>query len=348
MKYLIPFTCLAILRSVSAFHLFKVSPQRLSVKKTKVVHHATTTRTSPDEHNQDNPVWLTPNEMKALSQETKIPVEKLSAVHSDVTFYQKSLEPTMYRINHNSKEILKTTLDTQTLSSSPNPLIVQDAAEKTVRWCSDFVQTLNLCPWAKLSLQSHNAIRIKIMNQSIGTDAMEQLIRDSALELISLTDSGDVDINVGITFVIAIGNNDDNDDDDANGGVQAFDFEDFYNFAIDLEDRMFDEADAAHEQMEMNEDDFMPMDPLFGDKVTIAPFHPSWHFAIEGEAGENPLNFEKKSPFPTVSLVRTSVIVEAGEEATLRIGQHNEEKLTEYGSKRLGAMYKEKVLRELD
>jgi len=60
------------------------------------------------------------------------------------------------------------------------------------------------------------------------------------------------------------------------------------------------------------------------------------------------LNYEKMSPFPTVSLVRTSVIVEAGEEATIRIGQHNKEKLTEYGSQRLGALYRENVLCESD
>ena len=340
MKYLIHLICLTFFRSVGAFHAFNLSRSRLSIKKIKVVHHATTTTALNDETKQDNPIWLTSDEIKSLSQETEISVERLAAVHLDVTYYQKSLEPTMYRINRNSKDVLKKAIDTQCTSATP--LIIQDAADKTVRWCSEFVQALNLCPWAKLSLQSHNAIRIKIMNQSIGTDAMEQLIRDSALELISLTDSGDVDVNVGITFVIAIGN------DDVDAGDQAFAFEEFYNFAIDLEDRMFDEADAAHEQMEMNEDDFMPMDQLLGDKVTIAPFHPAWHFAIEGEAGENPLNYEKMSPFPTVSLVRTSVIEEAGEEVTLRIGQHNEEKLTEYGSQRLGALYRENVLRELD
>ena len=343
MKYLVHLICLTFFRSVGAFHAFNLSRSRLSEKKIKVVHHATTIRTpalNTAETKQDNPIWLTSDEIKSLSQGTELSVERLAAVHSDVTYYQNSLEPTMYRINRNSKDVSKKAIETQCTSATP--VIVQDAADKTVRWCSEFVQALNLCPWSKLSLQSHNAIRIKIMNQSIGTDAMEQLIRDSALELISLTDSGDVDINVGITFVIAIGN------DDVDAGDQAFAFEEFYNFAIDLEDRMFDEADAAHEQMEMNEDDFMPMDPLFGDKVTIAPFHPAWHFAIEGEAGVNPLNYEKMSPFPTVSLVRTSVIVEAGEEATIRIGQHNKEKLTEYGSQRLGALYRENVLCESD
>jgi len=104
----------------------------------------------------------------------------------------------------------------------------------------------------------------------MGTDAMEQLIRDSAHELIDLADSGEVDINVGITFVIAIGN----DDSDSGAGRPAFDFKEFYAFVIDLEDRMFDEADTAFEKTDVSEDVFMPMDPLFGDKVTIAPFHP--------------------------------------------------------------------------
>jgi len=339
MKSLIPLIALSLIPVLAAFQVSNPSHPRRSVKSTQVVH-ATTIDT--DEHNQFDPIWLAPDDMKALSEVTKIATETLSAVHSDATYYQKSLEPAMYRINrrNDDKGLLKSIAGIE--STAAPPPLAQDAAEKTIRWCSDFVQTLNLCPWAKKSLQSNNAIRIKIMPQSMGTDAMEQLIRDSAHELIDLTDSGEVDINVGITFVIAIGN------DDSDAGEPAFDFEEFYAFVIDLEDRMFDEADAAHEYLDDSEDVFMPMDPLFGDKVTIAPFHPEWFFAGEGEGDENPLNYEKKSPFPTVSLVRTSTIVQAGEEATRRIGEHNEEILTEYGSKRLSTLYRENVLRNLD
>ena len=339
MKYLIPLIALSLIPLAGAFQVTSPSQPRRNLKSTHVVHAATI-----DENNQFDPIWLTPDDMKALSEASKITTETLSAVHSDATYYRKSPEPEMYRINRRrgDEALLKSIAGIE--STAAPPPVAQDAAEKTLRWCEGFVQKLNLCPWAKLSLQSSNAIRIKIMHQSMGTEGMEQLIRDSAHELIDLMESGEVDINVGITFVIAIGN------DDSDAGEPAFDFEDFYAFVIDLEDRMFDEADAAaDEKMDDSEveDVYMPMDP-FGDKVTIAPFHPEWFFAVEGEGDENPLNYEKKSPFPTVSLVRTSTIIQAGEEATRRIGEHNEEILTEYGSQKLSTLYRENVLRNSD
>lgn len=76
------------------------------------------------------------------------------------------------------------------------------------------------------------------------------------------------------------------------------DFETFYEWYTKLEDNW-----------ELIED------------VTMAPFHPQWTYGVEND----PLCIEKRSPFPTVSLVSTKIIDQAGETATQRIVTMNEE-----------------------
>ena len=294
------------------------------------------------EDDNENYIWLSESELQLASKNTNEPFERIAALYPDVKYYNdesESSEPT-YRLQ--KKNISKISQG-QLRRTSSGPVLVQaqEVAETTIRWCREFVQRLDLCPWAKMSLQSQNAIRIKIIHQSMGLETMEQIIRESALELIDVTDRGDVDINVGITFVVAIRGEGGNVR--ARGDEEGFQFESFYDFCTDLEDRMFDEADEAAEKGD-------DVGILIGDEVTIAPFHPDWYFSTEnnvnGKNGElrNPLDYEKKSPYPTISLVRTSVILQAGEEATSRIGIHNEKILNECGAKRLNEIYNEKVL----
>ncbi|KAL3924579.1 MAG: hypothetical protein SGILL_000964 [Bacillariaceae sp.] len=63
------------------------------------------------------------------------------------------------------------------------------------------------------------------------------------------------------------------------------------------------------------------------DDVIIAPFHPDWEFGTDADGeqqGENDaLSYEKKSPFPLVSLVSTRVVEQAGEAVTSKIATHN-------------------------
>ncbi len=80
-----------------------------------------------------------------------------------------------------------------------------------------------------------------------------------------------------------------------------------------------------------------------GDEITIAPFHPDWSFA-SSSSSQNPLDYEKKSPYPTISLVRSSVIIKAGEEATGRIGIHNEEVLQKYGCDEVEELYQKRIV----
>lgn len=243
------------------------------------------------------------------------------------------------------------------------------AVEATLRWCSDFVAKLNLCPWAKLSLAERNAIRVKIVDQTLGIDSFEQIVRDSGLELLKLTgceaySSGDmagggeedaqyIDPNVAITFIVALPPIMDGDyNNEEQKHLPDFDFAPFHDFVFDLEDRLFEEADAfadAGEEEERQLQDCAPgttanfVQVPIGDWITVAPFHPAWSFA--GDA-DSPVAWEKRTPFPTVSIVRSDAIEAAGEEATSRIAKHNEEVLNDMGSHALRDLFRKNILQK--
>jgi hypothetical protein len=71
------------------------------------------------------------------------------------------------------------------------------------------------------------------------------------------------------------------------------------------------------------------------DDVIIAPFHPSWEFGspsagdytAENANPEACLDYEKRSPYPLVTLVSTGVVEKAGMAVTEAIGEHNKEVL---------------------
>lgn len=219
---------------------------------------------------------------------------------------------------------------------------------RLLRWCDNFVGDLGLCPWARQSLSAPGAIRIKVVPQSDGLEGFEGTLRDSAEELLRVTgypcdtEKGEVDDNaidlvdpnVAITFVVAAPLTGEE--------LPEFSFALFCDFAYDLEDRLLDEADELREKKGM---------PHFGEEVTIAPFHPDWKFAgndgeIDGSEADksDSVAWEKRTPYPTISLVRTSAIAAAGCDATSRIAVHNEEVLSELGSHALGELFRERVL----
>jgi len=58
------------------------------------------------------------------------------------------------------------------------------------------------------------------------------------------------------------------------------------------------------------------------DDVIIAPFHPNWQFEFD-TLEEYALNYEKRSPYPLISLVSTNVVEKAGGAVTESIGENN-------------------------
>jgi len=260
--------------------------------------------------------WLTYDQLKSLSDEIDLTFDEIQAKYIGATYCSR--QP-LFRLRNGHESLL----NLMSVHDCNQIARLERSVAVTYRWCSNFVQHLNLCPWAQGSLDSKNAIRIKIVNQSDGFDMIEKVMEESSLELIEETESCRVDPYLGITFVVAI--------PDKLGESKCgtlFDFISFYDFFNDLEERILDEN--------------------IGENVTIAPFHPEWTYASPNENynDEDPVNYEKKSPFPTISIVMSSGIELAGQQATSKIGLHNEEILNEMGCNRLEKLYREEVLKD--
>ena len=111
-------------------------------------------------------------------------------------------------------------------------------------------------------------------------------------------------------------------------------FEGFYNWFVELEDWW------------TQKDEY--------DPITIAPFHPLWEFGddededIIGEVDDTgseweKLAFEKRSPYPTVTIVSSATIDQAGPVVTEQIAKTNRETLTSYTAKQLGEIWNKSI-----
>lgn len=89
-------------------------------------------------------------------------------------------------------------------------------------------------------------------------------------------------------------------------------------FVIFENDTVLRDFGAFYEWFSVLEDDWEV------DQVTLAPFHPEWAYNGK-QGGGNPVDLEKQSPYPTVSLVHSSVIDKAGAAATKQIASNNEQ-----------------------
>lgn len=275
--------------------------------------------------------WIQLKDMQRIANQNGSDLDLFSAIHADVAYYDRqSSNPAFYRLRKsNDDSSMLIGFQNSYMKQSDIPNRVNDAIHQTIRWCLNFVLELNLCPWAKLSLKDKMAIRLKVIDQESGIDRFEQIIRESAKELIKITDEGYVDENVVITFIVALPKDEENWYD--------FEFDKFYDFSVDLEDRLFEEAEESNDNSDV---------PI-GDEITIAPFHPDWAFASDsGNIKLEAVDFEKKSPFPTISLVKSLVIERAGEESTIRIGQNNKMILEKHGVEWLKSFYQENVTQD--
>eukprot|EP00804_Cyclotella_cryptica_P014898 CCRYP_017898-RA/>CCRYP_017898-RA protein AED:0.06 eAED:0.06 QI:0/-1/0/1/-1/1/1/0/333 len=146
------------------------------------------------------------------------------------------------------------------------------------------------------------------------------------------------------------------------------DFESFHDYFLDLEDRLLDECDAFWEAIDDDNDNNVTDDQLpDGCKTTIAAFHPRWKFNNEDDLttddskvdvseSASPIDFEKRTPYPTISLVMSSaidVLVEKDEAqqqnssssvVTERIAALNERTLRKVGLDKLRSMFETEVV----
>jgi len=193
-------------------------------------------------------------------------------------------------------------------------------------WCKNFVLELDLCPWAKASLQTSGAMRfflvpsphtIDDLNNSVEMAREEQerwmegIVENVAErfqdEILKPTTGSDETPSAqlekaAIYFVVFLPND--------NDSLLPNSFIDFSYWFMDMEEDWKEEY----------------------DNVIVAPFHPSWSFGQEDVDHDNDfieqcLDYEKRSPYPLVTLVSTRVVEKAGAAVTEAIGEHNEEVL---------------------
>jgi hypothetical protein len=177
------------------------------------------------------------------------------------------------------------------VSASTDPLLVQQAANETWRWCAHFVAAQNLCPWAQKSVETNQAIRIYVVET---IEDMEESLQTVSQQFNADLKASSMDPNAAIAFIVL-----------ANDG--GWPFPDFYDWYIDEEDNALDDAEEDENSI--------------ANHVTWAPFHPEYEFEGDDEC----LWVEKRSPYPTVSIVSSAVIDSAGLSVTEYIGKNNEE-----------------------
>lgn len=201
---------------------------------------------------------------------------------------------------------------------SVSELTLLPAAIRTWNWSKDFVLRLNLCPWAKGSLETPSAMQIFVVPKdqeiSYSTGSYANDICHSVAQKCLQYCQDYPEMESSIIFFVVFQEEDvdadcdvDIDDPDRMSAFHGFydqweSFVEFHEWFMDLEDGW-----------EM-------------DDIIVAPFHPHWQF---GGDGPSTLDFEKKSPYPTVTFVSTKVVEQAGEGATAQIAQKNEETLGE-------------------
>jgi hypothetical protein len=161
-----------------------------------------------------------------------------------------------------------------------------DAIAVTAAWAL-WIADVNLCPFARKSLETAKAIRYvhtEARTEAAFFDACAACARDTAwME----------DPTAAITFLVA----------------PAFEAQSF---------------PAFNDSIETLEDEVLPY--RGGDAVQMAGFHPAWDFGGLGD--DDPVQFEKRAPFPTVSFVLGVGLEHADSE---RIGADNERTLEALG-----------------
>jgi hypothetical protein len=176
------------------------------------------------------------------------------------------------------------------VSAATDPLCVQQAAAETWRWCAHFVVAHNLCPWAAKSVQTDQAIRIYVVDN---IEDMEETLPIVSERFFADLKSTSIDPNAAIAFVVLADSN--------------LSFDDYYDWYLQEEDNWLDDGGEDEKHL--------------ANSVTWAPFHPGYQFQGDDEC----LHVEKRSPYPTVSIVSSAVIDSAGPSVTAQIAKNNEE-----------------------
>ena len=196
-------------------------------------------------------------------------------------------------------------------------------------------------------------------------EQMEGIVRDAGKHLMQITTSPSskegeynnafdaIDPSVAISFVILV-------------EQRSLPFVAFHEYFIDLEEKLLDECDVydddetSQEEDEKEDDDgCSTVDNIpIGCDITVAAFHPQWRFGLDsGNDYEEAVDFEKRAPYPTISIVRSSaidvlmnddddsVVIDCSAPATRRIADQNEKTLRDIGIDKLRELFDAVVIK---
>ena len=337
----------------------------------------TTTTSSEEWHYIPRDILLNNRDNKDIARGCDAIVNKLNMNDNTLDQYvwtktfQSQFVNIRYDVQNDDTSIHQSHNDTSTVP----PLEAIEAIEATHRWAENFVRQLSLCPWAGSSLDAVGAIRYwvllvdddindddDIQNNKIILDGMEDIVRDAGKHLKQITSSTDdnlldtIDPSVAISFVLLVSLKSSNS---LSQQPNHLEFGDFHDFFLNLEDKLLDECDEYWEQIDNTDEDTLCDNEVpIGCDITVAGFHPQWQFGSEdGSSSDQSIDYEKRTPYPTISIVMSEAIDALMNEdtsrdsdsglsapATERIADRNERTLTSIGVEKLRKMFRSNVL----
>ena len=258
----------------------------------------------------------------------------------------------------NELSLVKDGQKLQNVTKNQDASFLSKMAIETWNWCKDFVVPLKLCPWAKTSLETPRALQLFLVSEKDAeyfvcgqgqngfNDLCARIIQDVAAEFQDLLQEQPSFSSNAIFFVVfvpSVAFYEDGSNSDVNWAMNSF--EGFYDWYVDLEDWWTSDEE--------------------NDPITLAPFHPLWVFEGDGDDGFigdetdgdesdkekcndhwKQLEFEKKSPYPIVTIVSSASIDQAGPVVTEQIGKTNYETLTSWSVQQLDKLWTERIFQE--
>ena len=218
--------------------------------------------------------------------------------------------------------------------------VIRGVVRSTREWVKDFVIKYNLCPFAE-SVFTKGNIRYRVF---FGTDKqkIKERLAYEVLQLLTINEDEVATTLLMLPFAL-------------------LDFEDFYEFSLELEDKILPKIEELSQgpkkdvsvTVKPGKDDKKSLLQRIKSKkekkdecpinhngnnndIQLAFFHPGYCWS--DTEFDDPINFEKRAPFPTINLLRAARIREyANTDKTKKIANANVDSLENAGSKKLSA-----------
>lgn len=167
--------------------------------------------------------------------------------------------------------------------------IMQGVTRATRAWVEKFVIGYQLCPFAEAVFEA-NSVRYRVF---LGSDR-RQILTKVRYEMLHMLTTPEEEVATTLLML-----------------PFAFpDFEEFYDFAVELEDEIIPQIEDDAQGPNANGATAAPGETA---EVQLATFHPLFQWG--GMKIDDPLNYEKRAPFPTINLLRAARVREFADQA---------------------------------